>query len=483
MSWFDYRRRAVCLALASTCTFSHALEVPLPDLGDSSAAELSSSDEQQIGASAMREIRRSGLLVDDPELSAYLNELGWRLVDASGDTLTSFRFLPLRDDSINAFAVPGGVIGVHTGLIVMAQHESELASVLAHEVAHISQQHIARMLEGQRVTPWMTLAALGLAILAARAGAGDAATAMAAAGPALAMRRQLDYTYAFEQEADRVGIDTLTRAGFDPNAMAGFFQRLQRHNQLVEHNAPEFLRTHPVTYKRISDAQSRARKLPYKQVQDSADFLFMREKARLAQMKPSEAVEFYRQSLGEGRYRDLAAHQYGYALALLGVRQFDDAATQLAASRKTLGRPHAVLDALEGRLLMATGEPAEAAQYFADARARFSGSRALVYGEIDALIASGELGKALVQDKSAIELYPSDAALYQRQAKIYQAQGLAQLQYKAQAEYYIRLLEYTAAIEQLQIAQKQPGTDFYVMSEIDARLKELQEVMAPRNVK
>ncbi|TJZ75661.1 M48 family metalloprotease [Chitiniphilus eburneus] len=470
------RRRCAAAALALLVVLpTHAYESPLPDLGDTSSEGLSASDERQIGASVMRELRRSGMLLDDPELTAYVNQLGGRLVDASEDARASFTFLPLRDPSVNAFAVPGGVIAVHSGLIVMAQHESELASVLAHEIAHVTQHHIARMIESQRVTPWMTLAALGLAILAAHAGHGDMAAAAAAAGPAMAIQRQLDFTYGFEQEADRIGMQTLTRAGFDPSAMPVFFDRLQKHNRLVENNAPEFLRTHPVTYKRIADAQARLKDMPYRQVPDSQDFLFMREKARVLQGDQRTMLDFYAKTLSEGRFANRAAHLYGYALAQLRNRDFAGAQKSLDGARTAYGRAHPALEYLQGQLLLAQGRPVEAAAQLKQAAQRFPGSRALVYGEIDARLAAGQLNDALALTHDAQELYPSDAELYQREAKAYQGLGNAQRQHAAQAEYYVRLLEYTAAIEQLQIAQRQPGDDFYLLSRIEARLRELQQ--------
>ncbi|GAA5784941.1 beta-barrel assembly-enhancing protease [Chitiniphilus shinanonensis] len=453
----------------------HAYDSPLPDLGDTSREGLSPSEERQIGASVMNQLRRSGLLLDDPELTAYVNQLGNRLVDATDDARTSFTFLPIRDPTVNAFAVPGGVVAVHSGLIVMAQHESELASVLAHEIAHVTQHHIARLIESQRITPWMTLAALGLAILAAHAGQGDAAAAAAAAGPALAIQRQLDFTYSFEQEADRIGMQTLTRAGFDPGAMPTFFERLQKYNSLIDNNAPEFLRTHPVTYKRIADAQARLKEMPYRQVADSQEFLFMREKARVLQGDPRTVLDFYAKTLAEGRFSNRAAHLYGYAFAQLRGRDFAGAQKSLDAARAAYGRPHAALEYLQGQLLIAQGKPADAATQLKQAALRFPGSRALLYGEIDARVAARQLEPALKLTHDAQELYPSDAELYQREARIYEGLGNGQRQHFAQAEYYVRLLEYTAAIEQLQLAQRQPGDDFYLLSRIEARLRELQQ--------
>lgn len=146
----------------------------------------------------------------------------------------------MLDNTVNAFAIPGGFVGVHTGLIVMAQHESELASVLAHEIAHVSQHHLARLIDGTRLNPLISLASLGVAILAAHAGNADGAAAAITAGAGYNIQKQLDFTYAFEQEADRIGMQTLTRAGFDPAAMPIFFERLQKHNRLEESNARNF---------------------------------------------------------------------------------------------------------------------------------------------------------------------------------------------------------------------------------------------------
>ncbi|UXY14826.1 M48 family metalloprotease [Chitiniphilus purpureus] len=453
---------------------AQAFESPLPDLGDSSRESLSTNEESQIAASVMRELRRRGVVLDDPELMAYVSALGGRLTDAGDDLRGSFTFLPILDPSVNAFAVPGGLIAIHSGLMVAAQHESELASVLAHEIAHVSQQHIARLIESQRITPWMTLAALGLAILAAHAGQGDVASAAAISAPALAVQRQLDFTYAFEQEADRVGMQMLGRAGFDPAAMPAFFERLQKHNRLVDNNAPEFLRTHPVTYKRIADAQARLRDLPYRQVPDSIDFLFMREKARVLQGDAKRLQAEYAKALADGRFGNRAAHLYGYALAQLRHRDFSGAATSLDQAQAAYGAAHPTLAYLRGQLLIAQGRATEAATQLAAAAGRFPGSRSLVYGRIDALLAAGQARQALALSHEAQALYPSDPALYQREARSYQMLGQGQRYHAAQAEYYIRLREYQAAIEQLQIAQRQPGDDFYVLSGIEARLQELQ---------
>lgn len=447
----------------------------LPSLGDVSQQGLSASQEREIGEGAMREIRRSGSLAEDPEVVAYLNRLGARLVEASGSSDQRFTFFPIIDRGVNAFAMPGGYVGVYTGLLVMAQHESELASVLAHEIAHVSQHHVARMIDGTRANPLITLASLGAAILAAQAGSGDAMAGALVLGSGYNLQKQLDFTYAFEQEADRIGMQTLIDAKFDPAAMPAFFERLQKNNRMDESNAPEFLRTHPVTYKRIADAQGRLAGHPYRQTPDSSDFLFVREKARGLQMRPGDAVEFYRKTLEEKRYANEAAHRYGLANALYLAGSYDQAWVALQQAKTAFGKEsHPALEFLAGSIRLAQGNNDAALAVFTQAVDQFPSARALAYGLIDALIAAGQLDRALVQIDDYQQLYPGDAYFYQREAKVYAKQNKPMAQYKAQGEYYARVLEYGPAIEQMQMALKQPGNDFYLLSSIEARLRELE---------
>ncbi|KAF0812572.1 Beta-barrel assembly-enhancing protease [Andreprevotia sp. IGB-42] len=475
------RLLVIALGVALACPAgADTLSTRLPDMGDISQEGLSPTQERQIGESAMNELRRSGVMLDDAELQAYLNQLGNRLVDASGSGV-SFTFFPVGDKEVNAFSIPGGFIGVNTGLLVIAQHESEVASVLGHEIAHVTQHHIARLIDGTRFTPWMMLAAIGVAILASRSGGGNVGSAAVAGAQAMAIQKQLDFTYAFEQEADRIGMETLISAGFDPAAMPAFFERLQRSNRLVEANAPEFLRTHPVTYKRIADAQARLKEMPYRQVVDSPDFWFMRERARVLQGKASELVDFYRKALAEKRYPNLPAYRYGLALAQLRAGDAAAAEKSLKDTRVAFGltRSHPALESLEGQILVAEGKFDEALASYARATVAFPEYHALRYGQIDALLDAGKLDQALKATQESQLVYPGDAYFYQREARIHAKAGRVLQQYRAQGEYFARLNEFSAAIEQLQMAQRQSGGDFYTMSGLEARLRELQQKVRP----
>ncbi|MDR3428039.1 M48 family metalloprotease [Silvimonas sp.] len=451
----------------------------LPNLGEDSRQGLTPTQERLIGEAAMLEIRRSGDMLDDAELTDYINQIGRRLVEANGSNIP-FTFFIVRDGSINAFALPGGFVGVFTGLIATTQHESELAAVMAHEISHVTQHHLARMIDSQRMTPWITLAALGLAILAAHGGAGDIGVAAAAGTSGYLIQRQLDFTYAYEQEADRIGMQTLLASGFDPYAMPTFFGRMQKANRLLEFSAPEFLRTHPVTYRRIAEAEDRLADVRYKQVLDSADYLYLRERAIVLQSDDLKAtVQRYRSTLAEKRYLNLGAHLYGLAFAQARVGDYDNAWQTLLRVREVYGKPesHPVLEYLAGSIRLEQQKYDDALTLFRDAERHFPASRALIYGEVDALTRARRYDEALAAIQTAGVM---DAALYQRQAKIYEATGQAQRQHMAQGEYYAFQHEYTAAIEQFQIAQRQPGADFYQLSGIDARLKELQVLVADR---
>ena len=469
--------KKIIIALLCAANVASASEVP--DFGDVSQQGLSPQQEQQIGENAMRQIRRSGAMMEDPEIVAYLNQVGYRLIDAAEVSTPSFTFFPLLDASVNAFAMPGGFVGVHTGLLVQSQHESELASVLAHEIAHVTQRHIARLIDGTKASPWISLASIAVALLAAQAGRGDLGAAAIAAGTGLAVQKQLDFTYSFEQEADRIGMQTLKKSGYDPSAMVVFFERLQKHNRLYENNAPEFLRTHPVTYKRISDAQARLGELKFKAVADSLDYLLIREKARTLQLGAREAIPYYEKTIAEKRYASEVAQHYGLALAQHLAGQQDAAWATLAKAKMSLAKGHASLEFLAGNIKLAQGKAGEAVALLAAATRTYPSSRALLYGLIDAQTAAGDYTAANRAISDALELYPSDAWLYQRLAKVYAQQGDLMRQYQSQGEYYVRLQEYTPAIEQFELALKQSNNDFYLLSSIEARLHDLRAQVMP----
>jgi beta-barrel assembly-enhancing protease len=449
----------------------------LPELGDTSGALLSPAVERKIGEQAMREIRlREPSFLDDPELTEYVNEVGQRIVAASQGAQQDFEFFLVRDNSVNAFAMPGGFVGVHTGLLLAAQTESELAGVLAHEVAHVTQHHIARMLGKQEQMSIPTLAAVVLGLLAARSRP-DVSQAVIAGASAANVQSQLNYTRDFEREADRIGFQYLQQAGFDVTGMGTFFDRLQKATRLYENNAPAYLRTHPLTTERIADMQGRAQNAVYKQSPDSVEFQLVRAKLLAEQGTPSEAVEHFNEIVRERRYSSEAGARYGLASALARARDFPRATAEVENVRKLLG-PHPMVELLMARIRVDAGNPAAARDVLRSALSRFPNYRPLHYAYVDVLQDLGQHQAALASLAELVKSYPRDARLYSLQAKSYAASGKRLLHHQALAETYFLQGTLPAAIEQLQLAQKSGDGDFYQLSAVEARLRDLRTLQA-----
>jgi beta-barrel assembly-enhancing protease len=462
----------VCLALLAPSARAQAL----PELGDTSGALLSPALERKIGEQVVQEIRHEPNYVDDPELTEYVNEIGRRIVAASSDAQQDFEFFVLRDNTINAFALPGGFIGVHTGLLLATQTESELASVLAHETAHVTQHHLARMLGKQDQMSIPTMAAFLLALLAARARP-DVTQAVIAGTTAASVQSQLNYTRDFEREADRVGFTYLQQAGFDVSAMPTFFERLQKATRLYENNAPAYLRTHPLTTERIADMQNRAQNAVYKQSPDSVEFYFVRAKLVAEQGRPRDAVAHFDEVVREHRYANEAGARYGLAYALIRARDFRRAAPEAEAVQKLVG-PHPMVDLLSARIRLGQGDAAGARDVLRAGLSRFPNYRPLHYAYIDVLQGTGQHQAALAWLSELVKSYPRDARLYSLQAKSYAASGKRLLQHQALAETYVLQGTLPAAIEQLQLAQKSGDGDFYQLSAVEARLRDLRTQQA-----
>jgi beta-barrel assembly-enhancing protease len=454
------------------CALPAALGQGLPDLGDVSQSEMSPQMERRLGENIMREIRADPSYSDDPEVTDYLNTLGYKLVAASADSRQQFNFFLIMDPQVNAFALPGGFVGINLGLILTAQSESELAGVVSHEVAHVTQRHMARMLSQQKQSSITSIAALALAVLAARANP-DLGQAAIAAASASAVQSALNYTRDHEREADRVGFQVLEKAGFDAQAMALFFERMQRATRYYETSAPAYLRTHPMTYERIADMQNRAQHLAYRQVPDGLDFQLMRAKLKAAQDTPPEAVGFFEASLGERKYLSEVASRYGLVAALMRMKAYPRAGRELATLRKALPE-HAAVNALTGRYYVAIGDVNLALQTYRDSLRANPGYRALVYEYADLLLANRQAGEALKLVESRLQYSVSDYQMYQLQAKCYSALGKRLLQHRASAEAYFRMGNLRAAIDQLMLAQKSGDGDFYQQSSVEARLRELR---------
>lgn len=448
----------------------------LPDLGDFSQATLSPAQERGIGFNIMRQIRQSPTFLDDSEVSDYLNQVGYRLVAVSPDTRQDFHFFPLQDNSVNAFALPGGYVGVHSGLILTAQSESELAAVMAHEVAHVTQRHIARMVAAQEKQGMISLAAIALAILAARSNPQAAAGAIAAS-QAQALSNQLAFSRDNERDADRVGVQILERAGFDMHAMPIFLDRLQRSTRSLETGAPSYMRTHPITYERIADVQGRIYDLPFRQVPDSLEFHLVRAKLRAMQKEPREAVAYFDELVSERKFANETAARYGLITALLRAREFARAAREIKLLPQAVDS-HPMLALLQGRILAGSGKTQPAIDWYRKQLIAFPNQRALVYALAQTLLDAKRPVDANAVIDARLQQDPDDGRLYEMQAIAYSALGQNMMKHRSLAESYVSQGNIRLAMEHLQLALKNNNGDFYEVSGIEARLSQLRTLSA-----
>ena len=447
--------------------------VPLPDLGDASSSDLSLQMERRIGESVMREIRRDPQYLDDPEIAEYLNSLGARLVSASPGARMDFEFFAIRDPSINAFALPGGFIGVHTGLISVSDSEGEVASVMSHEIAHVTQRHIARNIGIQKRMEVPMMIAMAAAILLGRSRPDLASGAMAAVQGG-AVQSQLAFSRDFEREADRIGFQTLTGAGFDARAMGEFFEKMQRYTRLLDSGAvPTYLRSHPVTTERIADAQARAEGMPYRQRADSLEYHLVRAKLRAEAGDARDALRTFTDAVNDRRFANEPGARYGLAIAYLRVKEPKRAEAEIARLRTDkVASP--MVETLAARARLEQGDAAGALAILKAAMQRYPYRRSLLYATLGTLQDLGRHDEVLAMLAEPLRLYARDGKLHEARARAYAGQGKRLLQHQAQAEVYTIQGSLPAAIEQLQFAQSAGDGNFYEQSAVDARLKELR---------
>lgn len=465
---------------------TQALAQGLPTLGQSSAADLSPAMERKLGERVMREIRADPDYVNDLLLSDYVNALGSKLVSATRkvgiDASQSFEFFVVRDAAINAFSLPGGFIGINTGLIVTTRTESELASVVGHETGHVLQHHIARMLGQQAQNSWIALGGLLLGLLAGiGARSSDLGMGIAMGGQGLAVDRQLRFSRDAEREADRVGFQLLQAAGFDTYAMPTFFERLQRADSINEAGVPEYVRTHPLTTERIADMLNRSRTAGYRQPEQSPEYAFVRARSLVLQQKSASdfaaIADAQRTAIRTQTAPNVAGAWYAVALAEVKQRRWEPARDALERARTAFGGTGPgtpSLAVLASDIARLSGKPDEALRIATQARAAFPLSQAADMAYADALIASQRVPEATKFLQSQVERYRSEPIWWRALAGAWAAGGKRARQHEALAEQYALQGQWMAAVSQLKLARDAGDADFYELSTIDAKLHEFQ---------
>jgi predicted Zn-dependent protease len=447
----------------------------LPEMGTAAQATLSLDDEMRIGRMVMRNLRESGMALEDPEVHEYIQSLGLRLSSQAQDGNREFNFFIVRDPAINAFALPGGFIGIHSGLLLETRNESELAGVLAHEVAHVTQRHIARGLEAQsRANLVSTAAMLAAILLGASGGSSDATMGAITAAQNMSAQASINFTRENEYEADRIGLGVLASAGFDPNAMPAFFDTMFRRTQLGPDRVPELLRTHPVTSNRIAESKDRAQQYPPVTPRDSLSYALMKERIRVLLIARDADPRDYYDALTRNEADLSLAQAYGRGIAQL---YGGDA----AAAVKSLSRLHdeypevLVFHTALGQAQLAAGDTAGALRTLEHARelAPRNVPVTVRYGE--ALMQAGRPKRAHEVLLDLFNNVPPTQEQIRLTAIAANAAGDVADAYSYMAEYHLMGGDLMLAINQMELALSVPGINEQQRSKFVARLKEIRE--------
>ncbi|MFP4207225.1 MAG: M48 family metalloprotease [Wenzhouxiangella sp.] len=465
----------VCLSLSVAAQQS----VRLPEMGSTTTRVLAPDEERTFARDFERFLRANNLLIEDPLIRDYFDEMGFRLVSFSSRNQAPFRFFILREPSINAFAAPAGVIGLHSGLILTAHNEAEVAGVVAHEIAHVTQDHLARAMEAQQSTSLPTmLATLALAVAAGAAGSPDASQAVLLSGMGLAQQFAINHTRQNEAEADRVGIGLLATAGYDPMGMAAFFERLNMVSRAMGQGPPEYLRTHPLTINRVAEARSRAEQMEVRDPRNGERFHFIQARLRvLMSQRADQAIDWFRLRLEQGD-RPPDAMRYGLALALTRARRFEQAHAQLeqlldAEPERQLYR------LLAGEVLLAEGRDDEALEILAELYRAFPGSRQVTSQYAAALMYAGDsdrAARAATVIRAHLRDHPEDLRMTELLAQAADRSGDAVRATEALAESYYLRGGIPEAIEQLEKVLERTDLDYYQRARINARLNDFRSL-------
>ena len=457
------------LVLVLTCAVPTAQAADLPVLGDRSSGLVSPNAERQLAQVALQQIRASVDTIRDPILKYYVRRNVHRLAEYSGITESALTTVLVDSPQINAFAVPGGVVGINLGLFVYAEDESEYSAVVAHELAHLGQRHYARSIEEQRaVTPWMLAGMLAsLAIIAG--GGGDAGVAALFGTQALAQDRGLRFSRARELEADRIGLNTLDRADLDPDAMARMFERMHKAFRFVD-QPPEFLLTHPLTETRISDARNQAERFPKRELEPSHDYRFMRARAQI------HYAESPRLAIAEAKARrgDSVPDAYALAVALSRDKQHEEA---IAIARPIYDehRDNLLVAASFAELLIGADRIDEALDLLSRKLQINPGNQPLTYLYAEALNAAQRHADAAEVLWQHSRENTDDVDVWELLAETAGLAGDTIGVHRARAEYYALVGAYRQAIQHIDFARRLvAATDSHLLARLDQRVLDLR---------
>ena len=457
-------------------------KIDLPDLGDSSGTLISPAEEKEFGAAFFRSLHSQITINQDAEIQQYIETIGQRLVANSDLPGNPFHFFVVLENNINAFAGPGGYIGVNSGLILVTEAESELASVMGHEIAHVTQRHLYRAYEASSRLSIPTVAAtLAAVLLGTQSPAlGQAAIVAIQAG---SVQFQINFTRENEAEADRVGMQTLAASQYDPRSMPTFFERLQQSSRYSGQNIPEFLRTHPVTASRISDTRGRAETYPYKQYPDSLGYQLTKAKIRvLTSTDNADTLKYFQLRIDQGTTEQRTVARYGLGMWMLNAQKLVEAENMFQQLSKAYPNQQQYLAALARTALDGKNYNLALSRY-KKLTEQFPDNEAIKLEYISSLLKSGN---AALAQKNLFLLTPKTQHLpiySELLAQVYSDLNQPAESHRYLAEYYYATGQTKEAILQIKLAQKSKGLNFQLSSILNERLNFFinQEEDAQRN--
>lgn len=451
--------------------------INLPDIGESTGNILSPEFERRLGQAFLNQIRRQTDIVSDPEVETYIQSIGYRLVAQSTNSSQLFTFFVVDEPEINAFAAPGGIVGINTGTILNSESESELAGVIAHEIAHVTQSHMARSVEmSQKMSIPMMAAMLGAILIASQNP--DAGAAALAAVQGGAMQAQINFTRSNEEEADRIGMQLLQRADFNPEGMPSFFEKLQQNSRYAA-RAPEFLLTHPLTSNRIADSKARVATLPRNNTyHESRTYDYIRAKLMVNSSEvPGNEVRHFDALLKQAPYSDDAdVWRYALALAHMKDRNFTRARELLD---ELLSRESENTSFLLARadLEVRDGNYDAAIEIYARMERIYPDYRPLILSYADALLKAGKAKQAKRVLDNYGKYHTPDITYYSYLARAEAESGNTIESRMANAEYYFLTGETIVAIQMLKdlLSRGNPAPDYYQREKILSRVSQLEQ--------
>jgi len=446
----------------------------LPDLGTAAVNTFSLEKETQYGDAYMRIIRASAPMLNDPVLSQYLTELGNKLVAHATGVKTPFDFFLLRNDEINAFAFFGGHVGVHTGLFLNADNESQIASVLSHEITHVTQRHLARSFEIQENSSTATIAGMLGAILLAIA-APQIGMAALATTQALSTQAKVNYTRLHEKEADRIGLQVLVDSGFDPNASADFFAKLAARYRFTS-KPPQMLLTHPLPESRITEARNRAMQYPHKYILDNLDFQLAKARiqVRFSNYSEAAALSLFDTQLKKRNYTFKEAALYGKALALFRTKKFDQAEALIDKLLKTDSNNLFYIDT-KTDLLLERGTKDKAIKLLETQRALKPTSLVININLANVYIEANKPNMAIPLLEEMIFLDKQNQLPYFLLTDAYKKNGNKAMEHFVKAESLALTADYQKAIDQLNFAYRLSEDKLLQLARIEARIRQFKQ--------